>query len=81
MDWTTEQILGLAPDQFTLRASRGMVEHHRWVSLHQDGATLWGIFPNGRNKTGETAVFLPTLSLTCSCKAENSPAATRWVFY
>ena len=73
MDWTTEQILGLAPDQFTLRASRGVADQQRWVSLHQDGATLWGIFPNGRQKTGETAVFLPSLSLTCSCNSRKFP--------
>lgn len=73
MDWTTEQLLGLAPDQFTLRASRGAADRQRWQSLHQDSATIWGIFPNGRNKTGEAAVFLPSLSLTCSCTSRKFP--------
>ena len=73
MDWTTEQILGLAPDQFTLRASRGIAQPNKWRGLHQDGATLWGSFPNGSQKTGETAVFLPSLSLTCTCNSRKFP--------
>ena len=73
MDWTTEQILGLAPDQFTLRASRGVADPHRWVALHHDTAILWGVYPNGSKKTGETAVFLPSLSLTCTCSSRKSP--------
>lgn len=73
MDWTTEQILGLAPDQFTLRASQGIAHRQKWMALHQDGATLWGIFPNGKHKDGQTAVFLPSLSLTCSCNSRKFP--------
>lgn len=73
MDWTTEQILGLAPDQFTLRASRGLAEPHRWIALHQDGAALWGIYPNGSKNTGETAVFLPNFAFTCTCTSQKAP--------
>ena len=57
MDWTTEQILGLAPDQFTLRAGRGIADPHKWLALYQEGTTFWGIFPNGNKKAVETAVF------------------------
>jgi hypothetical protein len=73
MDWTTEQILGLAPDQFTLRAGRGLADPLKWIALHQDGETLWGIHPNGRNKTGETAVYLPTNTYFCTCNSRKAP--------
>jgi hypothetical protein len=73
MDWTTEQILGVAPDQFTLRASQGIAKQTKWVALHQDGQTLWGIFPNGKRKDGQTAVFLPSSSVTCSCNSRKFP--------
>ncbi len=73
MNWTTEQILGLAPDQFTLRAGRGLADPQKWIALHQDGDTIWGIYPNGRNKTGETAVYLPTYAYTCTCNSRKTP--------
>ena len=73
MDWTTEQILGLAPDQFTLRAARGIADPQKWVALHQDAEIIWGIFPNGRNQTVETAVSLPNLAYTCNCKTRKFP--------
>ncbi|MEZ4592286.1 MAG: hypothetical protein R3D55_14245 [Chloroflexota bacterium] len=73
MNWTTEQILGLAPDQFTLRASRGLAEPQQWIALHQAGDLVWGIHPNGRDKTGETAVFLPTFSYLCTCNSRKAP--------
>ena len=73
MDWTKEQILGLAPDQFTLRASQSVAHPQKWVSLHQDDAIFWGNFPNGRKKNEQTAVFLPSLSLTCSCNSRKFP--------
>lgn len=73
MNWTTEQILGLTPDQFTLRAGRGLAEPDKWVALHHDDDLIWGIHPNGRNKTGETAVYLPTFSFICTCNSRKIP--------
>ena len=73
MNWTTEQILGLAPDQFTLRAGRGLAEPQKWLALHHDGDVVWGIHPNGRNNSGETAVFLPTFSFICTCNSRKAP--------
>ncbi|WP_420631635.1 SWIM zinc finger family protein [Candidatus Leptofilum sp.] len=73
MDWTTEQILGLAPDQFTLRAGRGLANPKKWIALHQADDIIWGIHPNGRSKTGETAVYLPTFTTRCTCKSRKSP--------
>lgn len=73
MDWTIEQILGLAPDQFTLRAGRGLADPQKWIALHQDGRTLWGIHPTGRNKSGETAIYLPTYTFTCTCGSRKAP--------
>lgn len=73
MNWTTEQILGLAPDQFTLRAGRGLAEPQKWIALHHADDLVWGIHPNGRNKTGETAVYLPTFSYICTCNSRKAP--------
>lgn len=73
MNWTTEQILGLAPDQLTLRAGHGLAEPQKWIALHRADDIVWGIFPNGRNKTGEAAVYLPTFSFTCTCNSRKAP--------
>ncbi|WP_420644744.1 hypothetical protein [Candidatus Leptofilum sp.] len=73
MDWTTEQILGLAPDQFTLRAGRGLATPQKWIALHREDDIIWGIHPNGRSKTGETAVYLPTFATICTCKSRKTP--------
>ena len=73
MNWTTEQILGLAPDQFTLRAARSTAEPERWTALHHDGRLLWAIFPNGSAKTAETAVHLPSHTYTCTCNSRKTP--------
>ncbi|MFZ1400974.1 MAG: hypothetical protein WAS33_28985 [Candidatus Promineifilaceae bacterium] len=73
MNWTTEQILGLAPDQFTLRAGRGLAEPQKWIALHHADDTVWGIHPNGRNQTTETAVYLPTFSYLCTCNSRKAP--------
>ncbi|GJM41870.1 MAG: hypothetical protein DHS20C20_21520 [Ardenticatenaceae bacterium] len=73
MDWTTEQILGLAPDQFTLRAGRGLANLQKWIALHQEETIIWGIHPIGRKKTGETAVYLPTFTTICTCNSKKSP--------
>ncbi|MCA9917571.1 MAG: hypothetical protein KC445_06430 [Anaerolineales bacterium] len=73
MNWTIEQILGLAPDQFTLRAGRSLAEPQKWLALHHDGDVVWGIFPNGRHNTSETAVYLPTFSFICTCNSRKAP--------
>lgn len=73
MDWTTEQILGLAPDQFTLRAGRGLANPKKWIALHKESNIVWGIYPNGRNKSGETAVYLPTFTTICTCNGRKIP--------
>ncbi|MCB9009910.1 MAG: SWIM zinc finger family protein [Ardenticatenaceae bacterium] len=73
MDWTKEQILGLAPDHFTLRAGLGVATPQKWIALHHAQATCWGLFPISRQKTVETAVFLPNFAYTCSCNSRKAP--------
>ncbi|MCB8980246.1 MAG: hypothetical protein H6657_22775 [Ardenticatenaceae bacterium] len=73
MNWTTEQILGLAPDQFTLRAGRSAATLESWPALHHDGRILWGTFASSSKRTEETAVHQPTRSFTCTCNSRKAP--------
>lgn len=73
MNWTTEQILGLAPDQFTLRAGRSAAEPENWPTLHHDGRLIWGTFASSSKRTEETAVHQPTHTFICTCNSRKSP--------
>lgn len=74
MNWTEEQLLGLAPDSFTIRAARGLTKAGKWQALgrNQDGA--WAELPNSRNKDPFKVMLLfEDMTLWCACQSTKAP--------
>jgi hypothetical protein len=43
MNWTTEQILALAPDSASAKAGQGLASPRKWQTLGADEQTAWGL--------------------------------------
>ena len=72
--WTEEQILGLAPDTFTIRAARGLANPEKWEMLGRNEQGAWGQLPNVRKKPPTQVMLLfEDMSLWCTCQATKAP--------
>lgn len=71
--WTTEQVIGLAPDKYHVRTSRGFAVPEKWTQLGRMDDTIWGVFPIKGKPALFSTVNLIELSLNCSCKSRKYP--------
>ncbi len=74
LNWTEEQLLGLALDSFTIQAARGLAKPEKWHSLGrvQDGA--WCILTHAKNKEPiQTMLLFQDMTLWCTCRATKAP--------
>ncbi len=71
--WTTEQILGLAPDALMARAAERIANPQQWLSLGRTRDTVWGEFPNPNRRPFTVMATLPDLTLSCDCAGRKRP--------
>lgn len=70
---TIEQVIGLAPDKYHIRTSRGFAVPEKWTELGRTDDLIWGIFPIKGKPSLSVSVRLNQLSLNCSCKSRKYP--------
>jgi hypothetical protein len=73
IQWTAEQVFGLAPDENSRRVSRRMAGPEKWLMMGHTCGTVWGELPVKNKPSIQTAVRLADPVFTCSCGNRRSP--------
>jgi hypothetical protein len=71
--WTTEQILGLAPDALLARAAERLANPQEWLALGRGAGYVWGEYPNSSQPPYTVLAMLPDLVLSCDCGSRKLP--------
>lgn len=73
MNWTTEQILALAPDAASAKAGQGLATTRKWLSLGADAQTAWGLCQGSGKDPYQTQIDLTEPAFRCSCPSRKFP--------
>jgi hypothetical protein len=68
-----DQVAGLAPDDASLKAGRGLASERRWSDLGQNEQAVWGLCRGSGSKPYETQVDLSGPAFRCSCPSRKFP--------
>lgn len=73
MNWTTEQILALAPDATSASAAQSLTRPAKWQSLGSDDAAAWGLCQGSGAKPYQVRIDLSEPAFKCSCPSRKFP--------
>jgi hypothetical protein len=73
VDLSAEQIAGLAPDEATLKAGRGLASARPWSGLGRSDRALWGLCQGSASKPYQTQVDTAGPAFRCSCPSRKFP--------
>jgi SWIM zinc finger len=73
MNWTTQQILALAPDTGSAKAGQGLATARKWLTLGTDGQTAWGLCQGSGKDPYQTLINLTEPAFRCSCPSRKFP--------
>src|SRR5262245_45309526 len=73
MDWTTEQILALAPDAASAKAGQGLAAARKWLTLGADGQAAWGLCQGSGKDPYQAQIDLTEPAFRCSCPSRKFP--------
>lgn len=73
MEFTTEAVLALAPDDASAKAARGLTSPSKWPTLGADAAAVWGECQGSGSKPYQTQVDLVGPAFRCSCPSRKFP--------
>src|SRR5262245_37016550 len=73
MNWTTEQILALAPDPASAKAGQGLATARKWLTLGADAQTAWGLCQGSGKDPYQTQIDLTEPAFHCSCPSRKFP--------
>src|SRR5215813_13921220 len=73
MNWTTEQILALAPDAASAKAGQGLVSARKWLSLGADDKAAWGLCQGSGKDPYQAQIDLNEPAFKCSCPSRKFP--------
>ncbi len=75
--WTTEQVLALAPDAASAKNGRGLATRRKWVSLGSQttdsGRVVWGECQGSGKTPYRTQIDLSEPAFRCSCPSRKFP--------
>ena len=71
--WTTEQVLALAPDDGSVKAGKGLARKDKWVTLGHDDRAAWGECKGSGAKPYQTRIDLSEPAFRCSCPSRKFP--------
>lgn len=72
-EWTTEQVLALAPDAASAKNGRGLAMRQKWVSLGRQQSTIWGECQGSGKNPYRTQIDLSEPAFKCSCPSRKFP--------
>src|SRR5262245_54390532 len=73
MNWTSEQILALAPDAASAKAGQGLATARKWQKLGADEQTAWGLCQGSARDPYQTQIDLAEPAFRCSCPSRKFP--------
>lgn len=73
MDWTTEQIVALAPDTASAKSGRQTAKPAQWRFLRYSGDSLWGECQGSDANPYQTQVDLTEPAFKCTCPSRKFP--------
>ncbi|MBS1992032.1 MAG: SWIM zinc finger family protein [Cyanobacteria bacterium SZAS LIN-3] len=73
IEYTSEQVLALAPDASSAKSGQDLANTRKWQSLAMGGAALWGECQGSGSKPYQTRVDLDGPAFKCSCPSRKFP--------
>lgn len=71
--WTTEQVLALAPDAASAKNGRGLAVRQKWVVLGRQQSVVWGECQGSGKTPYQTQIDLSEPAFKCSCPSRKFP--------
>lgn len=71
--WTVERVLSLAPDASSAKAGQDLASPRKWVTLAQDGSSVWGECQGSGKNPYQTQIDLSEPAFKCSCPSRKFP--------
>jgi hypothetical protein len=73
LEWTSEQILNLAPDPGSARSGRELARASKWLSLGHDPRACWGECQGSGSTPYQTQIDLGEPAFRCTCPSRKFP--------
>lgn len=73
MNWTTDQILALAPDAASAKSGQGLASPRKWLALGADERAAWGLCQGSGKDPYQTQIDLTEPAFRCSCPSRKFP--------
>lgn len=73
MQWTTEQVLALAPDSSSVKAAKKLISLSKWSSLGKNERAIWGECKGSGSKPYQVRIDLDGPAFKCSCPSRKFP--------
>jgi hypothetical protein len=73
LQFTTDQILALAPDEASKKAGKDLCIPNKWVSKGANDQAIWGECQGSGNKPYQTQVDIASVAFKCSCPSRKFP--------
>jgi len=73
MNYSSEQIIALAPDAASAKAGRSLATAGKWQNVGQDERALWGECQGSGAKPYQTVIDLNEPAFKCSCPSRKFP--------
>ena len=72
-EWTTQQVLALAPDAGSAKSGRDLSNPGKWAALGRRDAAIWGECQGSGSKPYRTQADLTEPAFKCSCPSRKFP--------
>lgn len=73
MNWTTEQVLNLAPDAASAKAGQSLANARKWQTLGASEQAAWGLCQGSGKDPYQTQIELTEPAFKCSCPSRKFP--------
>jgi hypothetical protein len=73
VNFTSEQVLNLAPDASSAKAGQGLASPRHWQGLGRNPEALWGLCQGSGKTPYQVRIALPELATSCSCPSRKFP--------
>src|SRR5262245_620937 len=73
MNWTTEQIMALAPDAASAKAGQGLATARKWLAVGADEQAAWGWWQGVGKEPYQAQIDLSEPAFRCSCPSRKFP--------
>lgn len=73
LQWSVDQVLGLAPDDGSARAGQGLARASKWKELGQADTAVWGAIQGSGKDPYRVRIDLIEPAFKCSCPSRKFP--------